>query len=137
MTAVAIAQRKPKITLPANIIAALDDPAWWQPWFVRGDWQPWRSFGSAAFGLPMDDAALQIYRECTGRSEPPQHQVTEAWAICGRRAGKRRASCRPSARGLDALSIGGNTLPRENAARSCCWRPIGVKPGPPCATCAA
>jgi hypothetical protein len=90
MTAVTTAQRKPKITLPANIIAALDDPAWWQPWFLRGDWQSWRSFSSAAFGLPMDDQALQIYRECTGRNEPPQHQVTEAWAICGRRAGKTR-----------------------------------------------
>jgi hypothetical protein len=89
MTAVAAA-RKPKLTLPADILACLDDENWWRPWFARGDWTAWRSFLSAAFGLAMDDAALQIYRECTGRSEPPQQQATEAWAICGRRAGKTR-----------------------------------------------
>src|SRR6516165_8808119 len=89
-SAVATAQRKPRLTVPADILACLDDEGWWRPWFASGDWQPWRSFLSAAFGLPMDDEALQIYRECTGRSEPPQQQATEAWAICGRRAGKTR-----------------------------------------------
>jgi hypothetical protein len=36
----------------------------------------------------MDDEALAIYRECTGREAPPESPVTEAWLIVGRRGGK-------------------------------------------------
>jgi hypothetical protein len=86
----AVAARKPRITLPAHILACLDDENWWGAWFSRGDWAAWRAFLASAFALPLDGAALQIYRECTGRSEPPQQQAAEAWAICGRRAGKTR-----------------------------------------------
>jgi hypothetical protein len=75
---------------PANILAAISDPAWWGPWFTRGDWRAWRSFFSATFALPMDDEAFAIYRECTGRTAPPLEPATEAWAICGRRGGKTR-----------------------------------------------
>jgi hypothetical protein len=90
MTAVATAQRKPRLTVPADILACLDDPGWWAPWFARGDWSAWRSFWAAAFALPMDDAALATYRACTGRTTAPTAQATEAWAICGRRGGKTR-----------------------------------------------
>ena len=31
---------------------------------------------------------MAIYRQCTGRTEPPTKAATEAWLICGRRAGK-------------------------------------------------
>jgi hypothetical protein len=90
MTAVATAQRKPRLTLPANILAAIDDPAWWQPWFAKGDWSAWRSFLSAAFGLPMTADQLAIYQTCTGRSTAPTQQCTEAWCVAGRRGGKSR-----------------------------------------------
>jgi hypothetical protein len=90
MTAVAAAQRKPRLTLPANVIAAIDDPAWWQPWFAKGDWSAWRSFLSPAFGLPMTADQLAIYQQCTGRSAAPTQQCAEAWAIAGRRGGKSR-----------------------------------------------
>jgi hypothetical protein len=95
MTAAVATARKPRIVVPANIIDCLDDPNWWQPWFARGNWQPWLSFLSAAFGLSMDDEALAIYRECTGRTTAPTAQAAEAWAICGRRGGKTRimATC--------------------------------------------
>ena len=76
--------------IPATILDAISDPAWWGLWFARGDWTAWRAFLAATFALPMDAEALAIYRECTGRAEPPSAQASEAWAICGRRGGKTR-----------------------------------------------
>ena len=73
-----------------NIIDAIDDPEWWAPWFERGDWSAWRVFLAAVFALPMAAPELAIYRECTGRTKPPKTAAQEAWAICGRRAGKTR-----------------------------------------------
>jgi hypothetical protein len=83
--------RKPKLTVPADILACLSDEGWWAPWFTRGSWAAWRVFLKAAFGIgPMDDAELAIYRQCTGRTMPPTQQCTEIWAVCGRRSGKTR-----------------------------------------------
>src|SRR5260370_36428068 len=76
--------------MPTNIVDAISDPVWWGAWFRRGDWKAWHAFLAATFALPMDDEALAIYRECTGRAEPPTEPATEAWAICGRRGGKTR-----------------------------------------------
>jgi hypothetical protein len=76
--------------IPANIIAAIDNPRWWGKWFARGDWSAWRSFLSALFGLPLEGDALATFAECTGRAQVPTRQAAEAWAICGRRAGKTR-----------------------------------------------
>jgi hypothetical protein len=71
-----------------NILAAMDDPAVFAPWFRRGNWQPWRTFLAALFALPMSADQLALYKECTGRSEPPDSAASEAWLVCGRRAGK-------------------------------------------------
>ena len=90
MTTIATAQRKPRLTLPANIIAAIDDPDWWGPWFQRGDWSAWRTFLAAAFALPMTTDQFAIFSECTGRQSAPTAQATEAWCIAGRRGGKTR-----------------------------------------------
>ncbi|HLY44336.1 MAG TPA: hypothetical protein VKQ73_02050 [Stellaceae bacterium] len=76
--------------LPANIIDAMTAPDWWGPWFARGDWSPWRSFLRALFGLPMSEADLDLYCECTGRSDPPSGRAQEAFADVGRRGGKTR-----------------------------------------------
>jgi hypothetical protein len=88
--AVATARKQSRITLPRDILDAISSEDWWARWFQRGDWTAWKSFLSAAFGLPMDDEALALFRECTGRSEPPTQQSSESWAVCGRRAGKTR-----------------------------------------------
>jgi hypothetical protein len=40
------------------------------------------------FGLPLSDEDLALFRECTGRENPPPGGTTEAWLICGRRSGK-------------------------------------------------
>jgi len=48
----------------------------------------WFAFLAALFALPMTDAEREFYKTCTGRTEPPVEPLTEAWLICGRRAGK-------------------------------------------------
>ena len=89
MNAVA-AQRKPKLTLPSDILDAISSEHWWGPWFARGDWSAWGAFFAATFALPLTADQLAIYQQCTGRTEPPTQQCSEAWAICGRRGGKTR-----------------------------------------------
>jgi hypothetical protein len=68
----------------------LDDPELFAPYFRGETWQRWRVFLLALFGLPMDDAALAIYRQHTGRTEPPTATFREAALIVGRRGGKSR-----------------------------------------------
>lgn len=71
-----------------NLLDAMDDPAVFGPWFKRGDWKPWRAFLAALFGLPMAADQLALYRACTGREDAPDSAASEAWLVCGRRAGK-------------------------------------------------
>lgn len=51
-------------------------------------WWPWRALLAALFGLPMTKKEAALFRECTGRATLPGKAFTEAWLICGRRAGK-------------------------------------------------
>jgi hypothetical protein len=59
------------------------------PWFKEtATWQAWFAFLATMFGLPLPPEQLAVYRDCTGRTEPPSGPFYEAWLICGRRAGK-------------------------------------------------
>lgn len=72
-----------------SILDAIDDPSVWGGWFKDPEtWRPWRAFLSVLFGLPLDPASLELYRQCTGRQHPPVTGFVEAWLVCGRRAGK-------------------------------------------------
>ena len=51
-------------------------------------WRPWRTFWRSVFGLPLTGEHLVRYRRHTNRDSPPKQPVSEAWGICGRRAGK-------------------------------------------------
>ncbi|HEX2941524.1 MAG TPA: hypothetical protein VHO91_10785, partial [Rhodopila sp.] len=75
-----------------DIISALDHEAIFADHFRGGaaSWGAWRAFLRALFALPMDEAALALYRHHTGRQEPPAAPFTEAALICGRRGGKSR-----------------------------------------------
>ena len=73
-----------------NIIQALDDPRLFAPHFRGGSWTAWRAFLAALFALPMDDAALDLYRICTGRDVAPAAPFSEAELVVGRRGGKSR-----------------------------------------------
>lgn len=72
-----------------NIIQATTDPNLFASWFRKRDtWQAWFAFLAALFALPMTDEQLAIYRQCTGRDEPPTEAASEGWLVIGRRGGK-------------------------------------------------
>ena len=72
-----------------TILTAIEHEKLWASWFRdRGTWEAWFAFLKAIFGLPMTAADLEIFRQCTGRDEPPEGGCRESWLVCGRRAGK-------------------------------------------------
>jgi terminase large subunit-like protein len=73
-----------------TILDALRDQKLFAPFFNADDWRAWFAFLAALFELPMDAAALDLYRRCTGRRAPPVAPTREAWVIAGRRGGKSR-----------------------------------------------
>lgn len=78
---------RPRLAL--SILDAIRDDKLFAHWFRSPEtWIAWFAFLAALFGLPMTPEQLVIYRECTGRTEPPEAVATEAWLDCGRRAGK-------------------------------------------------
>src|SRR5262245_37476950 len=72
-----------------TILDALASPQLFKPWFRdEASWASWRAFMCALFGLPMSEAELAIFQECTGRHTAPSKQAREAWLAIGRRGGK-------------------------------------------------
>jgi hypothetical protein len=60
------------------------------PFFKGESFTAWRAFLSAMFAEPMSGEELAIYRQCTGRQEPPAEPVKEGTLVIGRRGGKSR-----------------------------------------------
>jgi len=78
---------------PENIIEALTSRDWWAPWFPNPEsWTGWFAFWRTIFALPMDAADMAIFRECTGRTDPPTEPAQEIAEIVGRRGGKTRGA---------------------------------------------
>lgn len=74
---------------PINILTATSDTNLFANWFSdRATWAPWFAFLAALFALPMTEGQRAIFTQCTGRTEPPTSVASEAWLVCGRRAGK-------------------------------------------------
>ena len=75
-----------------SIIDALDHKKIFRDHFKGGakSWAAWRVFLSSLFGLPMDDEQVELFRHHTARQTAPAKAFTEAYLICGRRAGKSR-----------------------------------------------
>jgi hypothetical protein len=73
-----------------TILDAMDDPALFAPWFSRSpaSWAAWRVFLSELFGLPSSCSDRRLAERHTGRTAAPSSSFSEAWLICGRRAGK-------------------------------------------------
>ncbi len=72
-----------------NILEAIADETLFARWFRdKATWQAWFAFVAALFGLPLTPDQLAVYRRATGRTEAPASAFSEAWLICGRRAGK-------------------------------------------------
>lgn len=68
----------------------MNDADLFAPHFRGPSWAPWKALLAALFGLPMDDDALAIYREHTGRQAAPVRPFSECALIIGRRGGKSR-----------------------------------------------
>lgn len=72
-----------------NIISAITDPHLFKPLFRDlKTWAAWLVFLKALFALPMNQEELSLYRQCTGRQDPPGQPLQEVWAPTGRRSGK-------------------------------------------------
>jgi hypothetical protein len=72
-----------------TLLEAMADPQLFARWFRDpATWAAWRAFIAALFALPMTPEQQLIYQQCTGRNAPLSVPATEAWLICGRRAGK-------------------------------------------------
>lgn len=76
---------QPKI----NIIDACLDKNLFREWFGDLDmWRNWLAFLRVMFALPLSDEDMELYKQCTGRTELPERPYDEAWLIVGRRGGK-------------------------------------------------
>jgi hypothetical protein len=71
-----------------NILQAINDKKVFASEIRGPSWEAWKVFLAALFALPMSEAELAIYKQCTGRSSLPTAPCREAWLVCGRRAGK-------------------------------------------------
>jgi hypothetical protein len=71
-----------------NILQAINDKNVFASEIRGPSWEGWKIFLAALFALPMSEAELAIYKQCTGRSSLPAAPCREAWLVCGRRAGK-------------------------------------------------
>jgi hypothetical protein len=58
--------------------------------FDGSSWDAWRAFLAALFALPMTEAQVELFRQCTGREQPPVAPSREGWMVVGRRGGKSR-----------------------------------------------
>src|SRR5438874_7044534 len=54
-----------------TLLDAFSDPKLFAKFFPDPEsWIAWTALIAAAFGLPMNDQQLAIYRKCTGRTDP-------------------------------------------------------------------
>ena len=71
----------------------------WRPWFRRHKWLPgkqqdtwsaWFAFLRILFDLPLQAGDVDLWRQCSGRTDEPRGGYTNSYLICGRRSGKSR-----------------------------------------------
>jgi hypothetical protein len=83
--------RRPASNVPAlSLCDALDDDGLFGGQFSDPSWLPWRVVLAALEGRALDNEGRALYRQCTGREQPPTAPVREFVAIVGRRGGKSR-----------------------------------------------
>ena len=57
-----------------------------------GSWSTWRVILKAAFGEPLTDDELSLFKTLAGGRAAPAARVSELWVIAGRRGGKTRTA---------------------------------------------
>ena len=70
-----------------DIIASLDDPQLFKPWFSGGTWDAWRVILKGIYALPISEEEKAFFRVVAER-DPPKEPVKEVVIIAGRRGGK-------------------------------------------------
>jgi hypothetical protein len=73
-----------------NILDAMATETLFAPFFRGDSWDAWRVVLKALFALEMSEAEFAVYKQLTGRSQPPSKAFTEVVLIVGRRGGKSR-----------------------------------------------
>ena len=93
---------------PISILEACQDEQIFGPWFKdRLTWVAWFAFLKVMFALPLNEAELAIFQQCTGRSAPSPAGYLEATLVIGRRGGKPHVLFRSSsARAMQAKTLG-------------------------------
>jgi hypothetical protein len=70
-----------------SLYEAMLDPDLFGNSFGGDTFAAWRTVAKILDGLPLDDRELALYRQITGRQEPPTEPFREAYLIKPRRAG--------------------------------------------------
>ena len=78
------------VTAPRDILDCMTSPEWFGKLFGGDEWEPWRTFVAACFGLTLPEGGSDLFQQCTGLPEPSTERSREIWAIVGRRGGKSR-----------------------------------------------
>ncbi len=66
----------------------MTDPELFGDQFSGKSWAAWRALLAGFYGLPMDEAELELFRRITALSGPVQAPLLELWLAVGRRGGK-------------------------------------------------
>jgi hypothetical protein len=110
---------RPAVKAPAiDIVAAMNDPALFEPWFSGKTWDGWRAVLKAAYALPMTAEEIEFFRTVAER-DPPQRQVKELWCVVGRRGGKDSVASAIAAFTAALFSHGDRLRPGERALVMC------------------
>jgi hypothetical protein len=75
---------------PPSLLNALADPELFANHFRGPSWAGWTVFLTALTAGPMDETAMALYCQCTGRTTAPTTPFSEACLVVGRRGGKSR-----------------------------------------------
>jgi hypothetical protein len=70
-----------------DIVAAMNHPQLFAPWFPGPSWDHWRIVLKAAFALPMSGDEREFFNTVAKRM-PPGRPVRELWCVVGRGGGK-------------------------------------------------
>ena len=110
---------KPAKTAPAlDIVAAMNHPKLFEPWFRGETWDGWRTVLKAAYALPMTESEIEFFRTVADR-DPPTKRVRELWIVAGRRAGKDSVASMIAAHAAALFDQQDRLRPGERAMVAC------------------
>ena len=76
------------MSVPVTILDLMTDPDLFGQQFSGDSWAAWRALLAGFYGLPLDEAELELFRRITALPEPVQEPLLELWLAVGRRGGK-------------------------------------------------